>query len=114
MCYLLSCRCNANTAVRAWLFIYKRNYTDHKIKTDLKPVIRVKDEFELDETKKTVTEFLKQNLYIIEQEQLFLKNFKNGYYKPELLFYDEKTLSRVKNHPMAIWKTNNNRDISAR
>ena len=88
--------------------------TAHKIKTDLKPVIRVKDEFELDEVKKTVTEFLKQNLYITEQEQLFLKKFKNGYYKPELLFDDEETLSRVKNHPMAIWKTNNNRDFYAR
>ena len=33
--------------------------TFHRIKTDLKPVIRVKDEFELDKAKKTVTDFLK-------------------------------------------------------
>lgn len=84
--------------------------TAHKIKTDLKPVIRVKDEFDLEEANKTVTEFLKQNLYITEQEQLFLKKFKMGYYKPELLFDDEETLKRIKNHPMAIWKTNKNRD----
>ena len=88
--------------------------TAHKIKTDLKPVIRVKDEFELDEAKKTVTEFLKQNLYITEKEQQFLKKFKKGYYKPELLFDDEDTLNRIKNHPMAIWKTENNRDNLSR
>ena len=84
--------------------------TAHKIKTDLKPVIRVKDAFELEEAKKTVTAFLSHNLYITEEEQQFLNQFESGHYTPELLFDDSEILARIQNHPMAIWKTNKNKE----
>ena len=84
--------------------------TAWKIKTDLKPVIRVKDEFELEEAKQTVKEFFNQYLFITEKEQKFLTDFKNGHYRPELLFEDEATLSRIKTHPMAIWKAAKNQN----
>jgi len=37
-------------------------------------------------------------------EQLFLTQFANKDYKPELLFDDHAILERVKKHPMALWK----------
>lgn len=84
--------------------------TPHKITTDLKPVIRDRDIFALDAAKSTVRNFLNDNLYVSEKELEFLKNFKNGYYCPELLFDDKDTLGRITAHPMAIWKTTKNRD----
>ncbi len=88
--------------------------TPHKITTDLKPVIRERDVFQLDDAKRDVVQFLSENLYINEQEQDFLKRFKRGFYRPELLFQDNNILERIKNHPMAIWKTMNNRNRDAR
>lgn len=40
-----------------------------------------------------------------KEEKEFLKRFYNGEYIPELLFKDKKILDRIKNHPMALWKT---------
>lgn len=88
--------------------------TPHKITTDLKPVIRDLDVFTLDSAKATVQNFLQENLYICEKELDFLRRFKKGYYRPEMLFNDEDTLNRISNHPMAKWKTNKNFDKSAR
>jgi len=83
--------------------------TPHKITTDLKPVIRDRDAFELDHAKKDVKEFLDDNLYLTERDIAFLKAFKKGSYAPDFIFNGEM-LNRVKDHPMAIWKTQNNRD----
>ena len=40
-----------------------------------------------------------------ENELLFLENFKNKRYTPELLFDDKTIVDTIINHPMAIWKT---------
>lgn len=83
--------------------------TPHKITTDLKPVIRDRDAFELEQAKETVMDFLDDNLFFTEMDIAFLKEFQNGSYRPELIFRGE-TLKRIENHPMAIWKTQKNRD----
>lgn len=88
--------------------------TPHKITTDLKPVIRDRDVFTLDSAKETVQRFLQDNLFITEKEAEFLKKFKSGHYRPEILFDDEEIINRVADHPMAKWKTDKNRNREAR
>lgn len=79
--------------------------TPHRIHTDLYPVIRDKDSFELNSAKKNVVEYLADIITLSEKETQFLQKFKQGFYHPELLFDDEDTISRLSNHPMALWKT---------
>lgn len=83
--------------------------TPHKIMTDLKPVIRDRDAFDLDTAKETVMDFLDGNLYLTDKDIAFLTDFKHGRYRPEIIF-EEDMLKRIKAHPMALWKTQKNRD----
>ena len=79
--------------------------TQRKIKTDLLPVIKRKDDFELESAKKLVKEYISDLMVLTSEEKEFLDRFENGEYIPELLFDDKEILERIKNHPMAIWKT---------
>jgi predicted nucleotidyltransferase component of viral defense system len=79
--------------------------TQRKIKTDLLPVIKRKDDFELESAKKLVKEYISDLMVLTKEEKEFLDRFENGEYAPELLFDDKEILDRIKNHPMAIWKT---------
>ena len=78
--------------------------TKQKIKTDLLPVIKRKDDFELEKAKKMVKAYITDLMVLTEDEKEFLERFENGEYIPELLFEDERILERIKNHPMALWK----------
>ena len=78
--------------------------TKQKIKTDLLPVIKRKDDFELEKAKKMVKAYITDLMVLPEDEKEFLERFENGEYIPELLFEDERILERIKNHPMALWK----------
>lgn len=84
--------------------------TNHKIHTDLYPVIRDRDSFELSAAKESVKNYLKETLILTENEKLFLRRFKKGIYCPELVFDDEATRQKLKSHPMAIWKTSRIKD----
>lgn len=44
-------------------------------------------------------------MLLTKDEKAFLDKFENGEYIPELLFDDKEILDRIKEHPMAIWKT---------
>ncbi|QVK19579.1 nucleotidyl transferase AbiEii/AbiGii toxin family protein [Mycoplasmatota bacterium] len=77
----------------------------YKIKTDLLPVIRRKDQFDLDIVKKVVKQFIKDLMVLTNSEGEFLEQFENNKYVPELLFEHSDVLCRIKNHPMALWKT---------
>lgn len=79
--------------------------TKRKIKTDLLPVIKRRDDFDLEPAKKLVKEYISDLMVLKKEEKEFLDRFEGGEYIPELLFEDEKILGRIKNHPMAIWKT---------
>ena len=84
--------------------------TKHRVLTDLEPVIRNREIFDLESAKKNVREFLTENVYLNDKDIEFLRKFNKGYYHPELVFEDDGILKRIKNHPMALWKTKNNRD----
>ena len=84
--------------------------TPHKIMTDLKPVIRDRDAFELNAAKEAVKSFLDVNLYLTEKDIAFLESFKKGQYRPEIVFAGD-ILERIKAHPMALWKTRDNKDV---
>jgi len=79
--------------------------TEYKIRTDLYPVIRKKERFDLTAAKQRVSDYLSMFSVISDNETTFLRAFKNGEYHPELLFEDTLILERIRNHPMAIWKT---------
>ncbi len=77
--------------------------TEHRIKTDLFPVIRKKEKFDLAAAKARVKEYLSSLFILTEHEQKFLSAFRAKDYRPELIFESE-ALERVRNHPMALWK----------
>lgn len=76
-----------------------------KIKTDLYPVIKNKERFDLEVTKKIVKEYIIELMTLTKDEKHFLVKFKDGKYIPELLFEDKEIIARIENHPMALWKT---------
>ena len=85
------------------------NINKMQIKRDLEPVLRKGERFALDEVSLAVQNFLSCTLAVKENEMLFLKNFSDGNYMPELVFPDDcKNLSL---HPMALWKCRNNQTI---
>ncbi len=81
--------------------------TARKIKTDLLPVIKKRDGFELESAKKLVKEYISDLMTLTVNEKEFLNEFSNGKYEPVLLFDEVELVNRIKEHPMAIWKTMN-------
>jgi predicted nucleotidyltransferase component of viral defense system len=78
--------------------------TKNNIKRELMPVLKTKDDFELEPAKKLVKEYMSELMVLSKKEKKFLNRFENGEYIPELLFEDEKIINRIKVHPMALWK----------
>lgn len=79
------------------------NISAQKIKTDLTPVLRRAEHFDLPTAKAEVEEYLK-GILLPEDDLSFWSAFAKGEYKPELLFDDPEILSRIAEHPMARWK----------
>jgi len=75
-----------------------------QIKQTLVPMLRRSEQFNLDEAKERVTEFLQTILKLDEDEQEYLDRFKKKEFVPELLFKDLLIVDRIKEHPMALWK----------
>ncbi|MCL2222093.1 MAG: nucleotidyl transferase AbiEii/AbiGii toxin family protein [Oscillospiraceae bacterium] len=78
--------------------------TENVIHTDLRQMIRSTERFSLNEAKSTVSSFLLEHLILNDKEVDFLKQFASGIYKPDLLFDDVEIISRIKTHPMALWR----------
>ena len=76
-----------------------------KVKQTLLPVLRKGEKLDLELIKTEVHRFLSELLVLSDHERAFLHEFAQGYYRPELLFDDPEMVSRIKNHPMAIWKS---------
>ncbi len=74
-----------------------------KIKTDLNPVLRRAEHFDLPTAQEQVEEYLK-GILLPEGDLSFWDAFAKGEYKPELLFDDSELLTRIERHPMAFWK----------
>ena len=78
-----------------------------KIKRDLFPVLRKKDNFNLDERKKEAKKFIKELMVLTPEEKEYLELFETGEYRLELLFEDDEIIQNIGEHPMAIWKMKN-------
>ena len=76
----------------------------HKIKTDLTPVLRRGEHFDLADAQKQVKTYLSDILKPEDAELAFWRFFADGKYQPELLFDDADILARIAHHPMALWK----------
>jgi predicted nucleotidyltransferase component of viral defense system len=76
-----------------------------QIKANLIPVLKKSELFDFEMAIKTVTEYLSELLIFTKNEMLFVEKFNQGIYQPDLLFEDETIIDRIKEHPMAIWKT---------
>jgi len=81
--------------------------TFHKIHTDLLPVKRKSDDFDLLKTRELVKTYLEDLMQLTDREKQFMVCFGQKEYLPELLFDDEEVIGRLKKHPMALWKMSN-------
>ena len=77
----------------------------YKIKTDLLPVLRHGEYFDLAAAREKTKRYLTNLLRPEKDELLFWQAFAEKQYRPELLFAGEaEALNRVSAHPMALWK----------
>lgn len=83
------------------------NISTQKIKTDLLPVLRKSERFDLALAQEQVEKYLK-GILLPEEDSSFWETFSKGEFRPELLFDDENILSRIDGHPMALWKCGRN------
>ncbi|GAB1433129.1 hypothetical protein MASR2M29_17540 [Spirochaetota bacterium] len=79
--------------------------TQNQIKRELIPVLRSKEKFDLHSSQVQVKTWLSDLLKLEDNEWKFLVAFREKEYHPELLFESWEILARIKNHPMALWKT---------
>jgi predicted nucleotidyltransferase component of viral defense system len=77
----------------------------YQIRTNLVPVLKKNEPFDFVTAKTTVMDYLSRLMILSENEKLFVDKFNQGIYQPDLLFDDEGIIARIKEHPMAIWKT---------
>jgi len=82
-----------------------------KIRRDLFPVLRKRDNFNLEERKNISKEFIKRLMILTPRESEYLNLFEAGEYQPELLFLDKQILQNVDGHPMAAWKMRSKRSL---
>ena len=75
-----------------------------KIKSDLFPVLAVRDKFNLEGKKQQAKEYIASLMKPTEAEMDYMERFIAKEYKPELLFEDTEIVERIRNHPMALWK----------
>ena len=75
-----------------------------KIKSDLFPVLAVKEKFDLEGKKQQAKEYIASLMKLTAQEIEYMERFIVKEYKPELLFEDVEIVERIQNHPMALWK----------
>ena len=78
--------------------------TQNQIKTDLLPVLRNGAFFDVADAQKECIAYLEQLLVLSKEEKIFLDSFRARQYRPQELFTGGDILTRIAEHPMAIWK----------
>lgn len=78
--------------------------SQQRVKTDLIPVLRKGTWFDVTHAQEKVRHYLGDVLVPEPDELAFWAAFRKKRYQPELLFHDEAVLSRIGQHPMALWK----------
>ena len=81
--------------------------TNRRITTDLYPVLRKGENFDLSTVKSEVVSYLSDILTPTRSELQFWENFRKGIYSPELVFDNREILNSLYHHPMAEWKCKN-------
>ena len=76
-----------------------------QIRANLIPVLRKSKPFDFEVAKTAVKDYLSKLMTLTDNEKLFIENFNQGIYQPNLLFDDEDIIERIKEHPMAVWRT---------
>lgn len=71
------------------------------------PVLRRKDNFNLDKRKEEAKKFIEELMVLTPEEVEYLELFEKGEYRPEFLFGDDEIIWNIKEHPMAVWKMKN-------
>ena len=79
--------------------------TFSQIRRSLIPVLRKREGFDLEAAKREVSHYLASLMLPTEAEKQFVEKFYQGMYQPDLLFDEACIIERIKEHPMAIWRT---------
>ena len=77
----------------------------NQIRANLTPVLKKTERFDFEAAKTAVKKYLIQLMVLTDSEKLFVEKFNRGVYQPELLFEDNAIIERIKEHPMAVWRT---------
>ncbi|MCL2060090.1 MAG: nucleotidyl transferase AbiEii/AbiGii toxin family protein [Oscillospiraceae bacterium] len=93
-----------DTTVKDFSFRRIEKITPHRIRTELIPMLRSNEQFDLQAARERVTAFLNERMALTDKEAAFLKYFAENRYEPQLLFDDEEIIRRIVNHPMAMWR----------
>lgn len=75
-----------------------------KIRRDLFPVLRKKENFDLEERKESAKQYISKLMIMTPEEIEYMEAFEQKDYRPELLFDDSSIVENIKEHPMALWK----------
>ena len=102
-CVVFYSAVGSDTIPEAFDFDRIKTITPYRIRTDLTPVIRKKEHFDLTAAQERVKNCLTEKLTLTENERSFLAAFQSKEYRPELLF-NGKMLENAYSHPMALWK----------
>jgi len=81
------------------------NLTYPQIRKALIPLLKKSEHFDFEQAKIDVKNFISDFMILTDSEKLFVEEFQNGKYQSELLFEEPDILERIRNHPMAEWKT---------
>lgn len=81
------------------------NFNYPQIRAHLIPVLRKSEHFDFEKAKIEVKSFLIELMILNDREREFIEAFNKQSFCPELLFEDKAIIKRIKNHPMANWKT---------
>jgi len=77
----------------------------NQIRANLIPVLKKSERFDFELAKFEVIKYLTDLMLLTDNEILFIENFNNGIYHPDLLFDDKLIIERIRKHPLAVWKT---------
>ena len=77
----------------------------NQIRANLIPVIKKSEHFDFEAAKTMVKDYLSKLMILTDSEQLFIEYFNQSVYRPDLLFEEEDIIERIKEHPMAAWRT---------
>lgn len=76
-----------------------------QIRATLLPMLQKGEKFDFEYAKSEVLQFLTELMKLTDNEAKFIEDFKHKEYHPELLFGNGEITERIRNHPMALWKT---------